>query len=226
MKETVKSIILPRTVRKQPIPHISQGGDCGACVVAGMLDISVSEAYDFHQTGEYSSGDKIPKTSAWNQRSMRNTLELLTNDLGCSGRLLPTLLEHVVVEVPIFPFNIMRKHELAFGLNGHSQFWAWTSYLRAMLHGGFYGLATVFNNGFKTAEDFKLYGETNHWVLIRGWRYAYEKNEDPNRLCIGSYEQEILIGNSAHNSPDEEWLPIDKFLLFWGGFTAMWAKPK
>ncbi len=195
--------------------------------MAGMLDISVSEAYDLHQTGEYSTGDKVPKISAWNQRSMRNTLDLLTNDLGCSSRVLPNLLEHVVKDVPVFPFDVCRVHELAFGLNGHAQFWAWASYVRAMLHGGYYGITTVFNNGFKNPEDFKLYGETNHWVMIKGWRYAYEKNEDPNTsYCSGTYRQEILIGNSARNSPDEEWLQIDKFLLFWGGFAAIWAKPK
>lgn len=153
---------------------------------------------------------------------MKSTLTLLQNDLG-GHRDTPVLVEHAVTEVPFWPMEPW-EHQIAFGMTAYSQFYGWSSYVRAMLSGGYYGITTVFNNGY--TGDLLHFGETDHWATIVGWRYAYEKNTDPERKCLGSYQQEILLANSANNSPLEQWIPIEEFLKTWGGFGAYWVKPK
>jgi hypothetical protein len=223
-KTSVKEIVLPRRPPKNYEVSLSDGGDCGACAVAGLLQISIEQAYEYHVSGEYLGGKPIPKISAWNRRSLINTLEGMTNDLD-GWRALPNLVEHVVSETPLFPFD--HPHGilgLPYGLTSWSQFSPWCDYVRAMLNGGYYGLTTVFNNGVTQLDN--TYGETNHWVTIVGWRYAFTKREDLEDKYSGSYSQEVLIANSAKNSPLEEWICAADFLKKWGGFSAIWAKPK
>jgi hypothetical protein len=42
-------VILPRRVKPQPVPGIVEGGDCGACVLGGLFDLSVEEVYEFQE---------------------------------------------------------------------------------------------------------------------------------------------------------------------------------
>jgi hypothetical protein len=96
-----------------------------------------------------------------------------------------------------------------------------------MLSGGYYGLTTVFNKGFKGTPDTAMFGETDHWAMIVGWRYARveDENDDPKERH-GHWRQEIMIANSAKSSPLEEWLCVGDFLKAWGGFGVFFAKPK
>jgi hypothetical protein len=227
MKESVKEIVLPRRPPINPTPCINGGGDCGACVVAGVLNITVEQAYEYHVSGNYYGGDPIPKISSWNQNSMRNTLTMLVNDLG-GYRETPRLLEHVVDDVPIWPFAFpFQGLGIPYGLAGHRQFDGWVNYVRAMLTGQYYGITTVYNNGFKKTTDDAMFGETDHWITIVGWRYAFVPTEDEERKKIsrGHYQQEVLIANSARSSPREEWIDVGEFLKSWGGFGVIWAKP-
>lgn len=222
--EIVKQIILPNRPPKNPIPGIVDGGDCGACVLAGLLGISVPEAYELHCSGEYYGGSPIPKQSTFNYQSMIRTLESLTCDWRTDK---PKPLEHVVTDIPLFPFDYQYKVSgLPFGFPSTMQYNAWQNYARALLSGGYYGIAMVYNNGFK--GEIRHYGETDHWVMICGWRNVYIPESDEQRKksgCIGSYNTELLIGNSAKSSPQEDWVDYGDFLKFWGGFSALWAKP-
>jgi hypothetical protein len=220
----VKKVFLPRVPPKNYEVSLSDGGDCGACVIAGVLNISIEEAYELHCSGEYYGGKPIPKISSWNRQSMRRTLECLADNWG--NQLPAPLFEHVVTDCPIWPFDSPHTSVgMGFGLTAGMQFSPWADYIRAMLMGGFYGITTVFNNGYH--GEIRHYGQTDHWVMIKGWQYVFVQNEDPKtkELSSGHYSQEICIGNSARNSPQEEWMDLGDFLKYWGGFGAMWAKP-
>ena len=47
-----ETIILPRRVAPQPSPAIVPGGDCGACVLAGLFGITVADAYAMQDPDE------------------------------------------------------------------------------------------------------------------------------------------------------------------------------
>lgn len=216
--QVIKEVSLPHRPPKNPVPSLNMGGDCGACVIAGILNISIQEAYELHCSGEYSGGNPIPKISSFNFHSMIRTLECLTDDLGIKPN---PILEHCVTDIPMWLVN--QHHEISgvsFGVSGAMQYTPWCNMIRAMLTGGYYGICQVFNRGHTELNS--LYGTTNHWVMIVGWRYVYIKHSDD---ISGHYEQEVLIGNSANTCPQEEWLPVDKFLKNWGGFGVLWAKP-
>lgn len=223
-KKSIKELSLPRRPPKNPIPSLSEGGDCGACVLAGILNISIQEAYDLHCSGDYYGGTPIPKVSSFNFRSMTRTLESLTDDIGFRDT--DTPLEHCVVDIPMW--TIAQHHEvcgMSFGVSGAMQYSPWCNMVRSMIIGGYYGICQVFDGGHKVLNN--LYGTTNHWIMIAGWRYVYIKhtNHEVEGTATGHYEQEILIGNSSNANPQEEWLPADDFLKNWGGFGVLWAKP-
>src|SRR5271154_6996719 len=40
------TVVLPNRVKPQPTPDLVQGGDCGACVIGGALNVSIEDVYD------------------------------------------------------------------------------------------------------------------------------------------------------------------------------------
>ena len=215
----IKESVLPRRPPKNPQPCIVEGGDCGACVLAGVLGITPLEVYDLHESGRYSGGGDISKLSAFNFHSMYRTLKKMASitQEHCSG--VPRRLEHALVEIPIWPFTC---HEMntQFGLPGKMQSRAWLEHAKAMVSSGYYGIAQVKNGG---KSELKNYGETDHWLTIAGWRCTYETSDVP--VPHGTYKTHILIADSALSQPLEQWITAHDFLNVWGGFAAFWAKP-
>jgi hypothetical protein len=225
--QILKSITLPRRPLKNYETSLNDGGDCGACVTAGLLGLSsVEEAYTLHRPGNYYGGSPIPQISSFSRRSMEDTLDCAASDTGARGGLenVPILLDHAVKDTPIWPFGGSR-HDLHFGLKAQFE---WRGYVRAMLNGGYYGVAQVRHGGWPRDTPLEQFGTTNHWVLICGWRYLFTPETDPERKLIGScgsYEEQILIGNSSRTRPLESWIDMNDFQRFWGGFDAIWARP-
>jgi hypothetical protein len=227
MNKVIKKVVLPNSPPKNPQPSLSEGGDCGACVLAGILGTTVSAAYEFHASGQYYGGKDIPKVSCFNNHSMKRTLESLTDDIGLNkmnGHSCAPL-EHVVTDIPLW--LVGQHHDIcgmAFGVSASMQSSAWSDYVRAMLSAGYYGICQVYDGGHKVSDEskFRQYGMTNHWVMIAGWQYVYYKGETSNS---GHYAPEVGIRNSSHANPDEQWIPIGDFLKYWGGFGVMWALP-
>lgn len=223
----LKQIVLSRRPVKNREVSLNEGGDCGACVLAGLLGLpDAADAYELHRPGSYLGGTAIPKIHHFTRRSMIDTLEALASDHGCRGGLdgVPVLLDHVVTDIPIWPFH-QHDHELAFGLR--SQF-EWRDYARALLNGGYYGLAQVKHGGYQPDGPIRDHGMTDHWVMICGWRYVFLPETDEARRaagCGGHYEEHFLIGDSSRARPLETWVPANDLQRFWGGFTAIWARP-
>jgi hypothetical protein len=208
--EIVKSIILTKRPVKQPEVRIVSGGDCGACVLAGLLGCSLKEAYQLHQISE-----NMPKEHPFSIWSMKKTLEMLVPPFHKGEK---NSLVHAVTEIPIWPFDYMLPHNSAFGLLGMHMFRSWNDNLIAMLHGGYYGITQVHNHGYrdKFGDGEGNYPDTNHWVMICGWRLILEGNR---------YDDQILIGNSSSSTDLETWVDVQDFLKYWGGFSCMYAKP-
>ena len=222
----LKEITLPRRPPKNREISLNDGGDCGALVLAGLLQLPDAEdAYKLHQSGDYYGGDPIPKVSSFSRQSMVRTLEVLASDTGARGGLddIPILLDHVITDIPIWPFGYA-KHDLAFGPRAQFE---WRGYVRALLNGGYYGIAQVKHGGWPKDTPISQFGLTDHWVMICGWRYCYVPESDPERLkiCLGSYHEEFLIGDSSRARPLETWVEANEFQSQWGGFAAIWAKP-
>lgn len=217
-EKTEDYIYLPNSVPRNYPTSLNKQGDCGACVLAGLLKISIEDAYENHESGCYHGGNPIPKIYSFCRSSMLRTLERLNSKTGP--------IAHIVKHTPIFPTAPYKEQGMPFGLHGVSQFDAWTDYIRALLAGGYYGVAQVYNNGHRDTT-FHEYGMTNHWVLIKGWRLQwYMEPKNKEQICSGMGQQEICISNSARNSKHEEWVSIDDFLRLWGGFDAYWVKLK
>jgi hypothetical protein len=222
ISEVQREIVLPRRPPKNYEVSLSPGGDCGACVVAGLLGKTVEEAYELHCTGNYYGGEKIPKIHHWTFDSMKDTLDNLQDK--CNGksrcaRATPWLLDHAVTDIPIWPFGDTR-HYLCFGMRAQSE---WRDYAQAMLNGGYYGVAQVKMGGHNPDGPLKNGTTTDHWVLLCGWRYVYHREE--GKEC-GHWTEEILVGDSARSQPLERWVDLNDFQNYWGGFQAMWAKPR
>ena len=215
----VKEIVLPRRPPKNPDPSLSPGGDCGACTLAGVLGISVQEAYNLHCSGDYYGGSPIPQVSPFTIYSMRKTLESIVNDWGDESDK-KDLLEHAVTDIPIWPYDSSLILNAAFGMRSVLMCMGWRNHTRAMLHGGYYGIAQVWHGGTGGTPNLRDYGTTNHWIIIAGHRLVYEKTE----LC-GSLREEILVCDSSTAMPLERWIEVLEFLTQWGGFAALWAKP-
>lgn len=225
-RQVLKSIVLPRRPVKNREVSLNEGGDCGGCVLAGLLQLPDAEdAYKYHRPGNYYGGDPIPQIHSFTNRSMIDTLTVLTSDSGCRGGMdsTPVLLDHVISDVPIWPFGHAR-HDLAFGMRAQFE---WRDYARGLLNGGYYGLAQVRHGGWPEDTHISKFGTTNHWIMICGWRYLFVPETDSERLKLttGSYRTEFLIGDSSRSRPLETWIDANEFQNRWGGFAAIWARP-
>jgi hypothetical protein len=138
-----EQVVLPLRVRPQPVPHLNPGGDCGACVLAGLLGLEPAQVYERLCAG---------KVESIGYPEMQRLL-----------RAHPELFDRAVWEAPLgWPvYDIQR----AFGAPAHLQGSAWFAYVRMAIDAGYYGIANVdFRRGGTTG-----YGP-DHWVLICGAR--------------------------------------------------------
>ncbi len=219
--------MLPHRPVKNREVSLADGGDCGACVLAGLLGLPDAEdAYKLHRPGTYYGGAPIPQVHHFTRQSMVSTLEVLTSDSGCRGGLEdePVLLDHVVSSIPIWPFD-QHEGQLPFGMRAQFE---WRGYARAMLNGGYYGLAQVKHGGFDPESPIRAHGHTDHWAMLCGWRYLHSlegESEERRAAGLGHYDEQILVGDSSRARPLETWVDLNDFQRYWGGFTAVWARP-
>jgi len=138
-------LILPRRALPQPTPIVSTGGgDCGACVLGGLVGIpDVASVYD-----ELLGGDRTPLT--WN-RVCAALWTALRN-----GRV-----DRIIEDVPLWPD---RPCHLTFGAPSWAMSGAWFNYVRMAVDAGYYAIAEVAMRGGGPIVM------TDHWLLIAGAR--------------------------------------------------------
>lgn len=199
MEELVNyEVVLPLRVVPQPQPHLNPGGDCSACVIAGLLGLSVEEVY-------VKLGDGAPTGLTYYCR--KRILER-AQKMGIVDRL--------VFAVPLWP-SAMGGH-LPFGPSGHLAAREWFDYVRMAIDAGYYGIASV--QFEKTGASFNVPPETNHAVLLCGVR------ERAVPVALGHrIDSEVLVSCSSKSSPDLEWVEVQEFLAQRGGYNIQLVRP-
>lgn len=135
-------IVLPRRVRPQPQPHLHPEGDCGPCVLAGLLDWEVRDVYERLYDG---------KPRSLSREDMRRAL------WGSRG------FDRIIEEAPL-GWTVYEAHR-AFGSPAHLQGLGWFGYIRMAVEAGYYGLAQVSYRKLGPTGP-----GTDHWVLLCGAR--------------------------------------------------------
>jgi hypothetical protein len=198
MEAVTDEYLLPRRVVPQPQPHLSPGGDCAACVVAGLLGMGVPEIYDELYEGK-------PQAP-----SRPETMKALHRAMGKG------LLKRLVTTTPTWPTS---EYYLAFGPAGYLHNLEWFAYATMAMEAGYYGIASVVFH--KTGNGGQCPPPTDHLVLLCGVREVrVEVREGAYRI-----DQQVLVSCSAKSSPAEEWVEVRDFLTNRGGYNAIWAKP-
>jgi hypothetical protein len=190
-------IVLPRRVVHQPDPGIAPGGDCGACALGGLLGIAAAEAYRY---GRKREGVELGTLTDW------YAMKKAVIAAGVEG-----MFDRHVTAVPVWPSSFFEL-TMTFGPDVAVQEW-WDYFVMA-LDAGYYGFAQV---------DFKRRGRddgpgSDHWVLLVGARQISPAGP-------GLVRQEVLVSCSAKSSPDEEWVGMQDFLKWRGGYNLILARP-
>lgn len=208
---TILKIVLPRRVIKQPMPQINKGGDCGACVLGGIIKIKGDD-----------SSVKVAKVyvtyceSEAKSISQPKMLNILYN-VKANG-----IIEEFIHNVPIWqrPDSVSQ-----FGSPGWTMAAQWYQYIKMAIRAGYYGMAMVTSRG--RGND----SELDHWVMICGFRQREIPNphtrnsEDPKIRESTIITQEILISNSSTKAKDERWIEARDFLKRFGGYNAILVLP-
>ncbi len=190
--------VLPRRVIPQPTPRIYEGGDCGACVLGGLFDLSVDKAYEV-----YSHGAKREPITYYNM------MQALHDAQGNGSA------DRVITSTPLWPTPVVHQ---AWGWSGAEMANHWFNYLQMGFDAGYYAIALV-----DIQKRGPNGGGTNHWVMLCGVRDRYGlpgAEENANRIY-----QEVLVSCSAGNTPDESWEDSIEFLEYSGGFNVLLVRP-
>lgn len=192
-------IVLPRRVIPQPTPFIVEGGDCGACVLGGVLGLSVEQVYD----------DLCEKRDSIHYSQMQRLLRVADSRRLARG---------YCDDPPIWlPFGSGAGF-FTFGLASWQMTGAWFRYLTMAFEAGYYAIAGV-NHG----KGGPLSHGRDHWVLLCGARMRFEKHSTMEGC--GSFSTEILVSCSSRSTPDEEWVGANEFLRHRGGLDVLLVRP-
>lgn len=191
--------VLPLRSARQPAPAINKGGDCGFCCVAGILQISVGEAYQFFpKKEEDGSGNR---GLSW--YGMRELLWSLVTE--------HQKLDRIIDRVPFWMASSgLRQFDM------HCDNLAWFAYARMAIDAGYYGLASIRHDGTGPLVD------SDHWVLFCGARERREPHPTVQNASV--IKQEILASCSA-TCPAGKWVEPREYLRRHGGFNALWVRP-
>lgn len=154
----VSEVILPLRVATQPQPQLYARGDCGACVLSGLMGMSVEEVYTNYST----SG--VPAPFTW--ISMREALR--------SARLAGHL-ERLIDAAPTWH---LPEYAYTFGMMGWQLHSPWFRYIRMGMEAGYYGLAVV------NLEKLGPILDIDHYVLLCGARTVYEAGCFSNEVLV------------------------------------------
>ena len=191
-------VILPRRAHAQPSPHRVAVGDCGACVLGGLMGLTVDQTYALvcgPRTFPLSSG---PRSIGWQE--MREVVGAAETK-GTIARAL--------TDIPIWP-NATPSACLTWGVTAPWQSRAWWGYVTTAIDAGLYGLACVSFKGAGSDSE-----GPDHWVLLVGYR---------RRVDGSQIRDELLVSCSARH-PEGRWVDRNDFLRKWGGFNTLWARP-
>jgi len=198
--KVLDEVVLAWRALPQPEPFVVEGGDCGACALAGVLGVGVEVVYDRLCAGRREALSRLELESAADEARRQG------------------LLDRVVADVPFWP---SRKSYLAFGHPGHLSFPEWWAYVRMALDGGCYGLCSVDFDRRGARHD--IPPETDHVVVLCGAREVCVPH--PTMAGASRIDRQVLVSCSARSTPDEEWVEVRDFLSTRGGYNVLLVRP-
>jgi hypothetical protein len=199
MSNTLKieyEYILPRRAMKQPKPNVNPEGDCGPCVLAGVVGLpGVMEVYNRYNKG---------KIEAFSHVAFKDLIHQAESE---------GLISHYIYDVP--HWHVWQGHQV-FGSPAWCQNLQWFNYICMAIQAGYYGMASISMDG-KGA-----YVDPDHFVLICGAREV----SIPHETMEGCFNlrPEILVSCPARHV-EGVWFPVLDFLKNQGGFNAYLVKP-
>jgi hypothetical protein len=125
MDDTVEDLVeRPLRVVKQPTPELHPGGDCGACVLAGLLGLPLEEVYaQLHPQ---------KKPASFGHSEMYHALREAKYELR--------LIDRYITRTPYWPADDILR---ALGDPSWSQSMEWREWLTMAFEAGYYALAMV-----------------------------------------------------------------------------------
>jgi hypothetical protein len=142
-------VVLPKRVKPQPLPHIVPGGDCGACVLGGLLGLEPADVYKRFEID-------VPKTTI----SYHEMYSVLWNAQGRE-------LDRIITDIAEWRGGSHVDVVRTWGSPSWTQAQGWFSYLRMGLDAGYYAIANV--NHAKAGP----WQAPDHWVLLCGAREVW-----------------------------------------------------
>ena len=192
-------VVLPKRVVQQPKPQIHKGGDCAACVLAGLVGMTVEEIY----TDVYEQ--ELDKVRAPSWIEMVRYLTKLYYD----GEL-----DRFITDTPYWSSNDAQR---TFGDTFARQSSEWFKYVVMALDAGYYGLLNYSFDG-KGPHSYP-----DHFVMVVGARAKSKKIRNKAGWRV---EQSLLISCSSSKTKAEFWVTLGRLARDHGGFNIMLARPK
>jgi hypothetical protein len=192
--------VLPKRVVQQPRPRIFKGGDCGACVLAGLVGFTVEEIY----TEIYEQEIDSVQAPSW--LCMIKYLTKLYYDKE---------LDRLITDVPFWPSSNAQR---TFGDGFVRQGYEWFKYVIMALDAGYYGIMNYSMAGGGP------YSSPDHYVLLCGARSKSRKIKGKSGWKT---ENQLLIScSSRKTSKNAFWIELSKLSRDHGGFNIILARPK
>ena len=212
-------VILPRRVIKQPVPHINPGGDCGPCVLGGVLGYDGATG---HTNDKCSSA--VAKVLVTYCSSEPASLSHYTMRDALYEAVSREIVEDFIFEPPFWNVD---ENTAQFGAEAYAVSNQWFKYISMAIRAGYYGLAMVDSSGRRGGKR-GSWG-TDHWVMICGFRIRSvpirRLKDHPTMSTATTIKSEILISNSSNSAKDERWIEADQFLRQFGGYNAILVLP-
>lgn len=191
-------VVLPRRVKPQPSPALYPAGDCGACVLGGVLDLEVSDVYaKFQRDG---------KIEPFSHMEIKQACYRAQAD----GRL-----DRLITDVPRWPAP---DSLIAFGEGSWMRSLEWFQYIRMAIDAGYYALCAVNSEAGGPFHP----ASTDHFVMLVG---ARTREDWPEGQKFGRMHQELLVSCSSTSRPSSGWVAVHDFLRDRGGYNAILARP-
>jgi len=199
MKSGIEDLVeLPRRVIQQRVqtPNLVEGGDCGACVLGGLLRMPILDVYEKLQKRE----DGKPPQS-FNHYSMIDAIK--------KAHYKYKIVDRFITDIPTWaPVSESMR---AWGDPSWMRSGEWFKYVTMAFEAGYYAITAI-----QAQAEGPFTGGTNHWVMLCGSRLHWEN---------GAGSHEILMSCSSRKTPDEEWVEAGPFLQKRGGFCVFLVKP-
>ena len=197
---------------KQPKPRINEGGDCGACCIAGIIGYTAEQLPKLYknilkpyyggtprEVGSVNWADLLDKTSKFMHNKLQITEPVVIDNINFND-----VEKHNIYHNPYYstPWNLIKPY---------------IHKLRTYLEAGYIAMTTIKYDGTANPLDFK---GTDHWVIING----VKKETTKVKLDSGyryDVEFKVKIGCSVKG---QYWINAEKLIKNHGGFNLAFIR--